>query len=243
MNIHRLSRAHAEEVYLSKAIHEGNKPEPSDQYKSDRLRERLLRLHSRYDDYKEYQFDYRFALDLYEILNVGNPKEFTLSLAADYDFWRFLSLDVVPDLVWYRHGSQSEYYYSKDVRIYLSTMWWYAHMSWQGSREKTEQVMMNNSTDTILNLVERPGRGGVHLDVYREIMRLYSYLDKSERTLEMSGMDGSSTVKVDLFRKVMVLHTAKTQVMNPDLHLCGARCYAEMLFRSVGARIGGEHDE
>lgn len=245
MNIQRLSRSRAEEVYNSlqhmfkgEAYHINLPPE------YERIREDLIRLFQEFKQYQDYQFDYRYALAIYRYFSSQNHHWFTLSLSADYDFWRYLSLVVVPDLVYQRHGTQKEYYYGKDVRIYLSTMWWYAHMSWQGSMEETEMTIENNTTDTILNLVERPGKKGVHLQVYRSIMKLYGLLGKIERRVSISDSDSEMTsVNVTLFRRVMTLHTAKSQVINPDLYECGALGYARMLFSSVGVRIGGEECE
>ncbi len=244
MIIQRISRSKAEEVYNSLEVFNGDTSHAKLSPHYSRIREDLIGLFKKFEQYRDYQFDYRFALALYDYFNTQKHSWFTLSLSADYDFWRYLSLVVVPDLVFQRHGTQKEYYYSKDVRIYLSTMWWYAHMSWQGSTEDTEQAIENNSTDTILNLVERPGKRGVHLMVYRAIMKYYGMLGKLERKVSISDSASEMTsVNVNLFRRVMTLHTAKSQVINPDLYERGASDYARMLFETVGVRIGGEECE
>ena len=49
-------------------------------------------------------------------------------------------------------------FYKKGVRLYSGKLWWYIHLSWQGDLEQTKSILINNSTDTILQIVERPGK-------------------------------------------------------------------------------------
>ena len=73
-----------------------------------------------------------------------------------------------------------------------------------------------NSTDTIVALVERCGRKGYRLDLYREIMK-----QKSE-----------NGIGIDEFRKLMVLNSAKIKNINPSLTSRGIIGYVEELVSS-----------
>ena len=79
------------------------------------------------------------------------------------------------------------------------------HLSWQGDEESTREILKDNSTDEILQLVDRCGRDGYRVDLYREIMKQYAEMDVTERR------------KDQVFRKMMVLNTAKVQVIEPAL--------------------------
>jgi hypothetical protein len=71
---------------------------------------------------QSYEYDLNFGIKLYEYFSKIDG--FNESIASDYDFWRYLSIKVVPDIVEKRHGLVPSYYYEKNVRIYLSTLWW-----------------------------------------------------------------------------------------------------------------------
>ena len=126
---------------------------------------------------KEYYIDVHFGLYLYEYL-LKQPG-FNIRVAANDDFWRYLSLKVVPNLVANRWGKDNEsHYWSKPARIWLRCIWWYIHLSWQGDIDSTAKVLDSPcfTTDTILNLEERTGRKGTYVEVYRKIMKKYSEL-------------------------------------------------------------------
>ena len=171
---------------------------------------------------KDYDIDLNFGLKLYAYLK--NVKGFNLRFAANDDFWRYLSLKVVPDLVSKRWGKENKsHFYERASRIWLRSLWWYIHLSWQGDEESTYEILKDNTTDEILNLVERAGRKGYYIDVYRNIMYFYSKAkNKGNR---------------QLFRKVMVLNTARCTVMEPALCLGGEREYVKSIFRDLGERV------
>lgn len=166
-----------------------------------------------------YRIDCDFGLDFYGLMN--SRYEMTPRTAADDDIWRYISLCVVPDLVTRRYGIDSpDRYYKKGNRIWLKACWWYIHLSWQGSREATLAAIKENSTDTILQLVDRSGKDGYRVDLYREIIGQYSRLKTSDRNM-------------DNFRKVMVLNTAKVRVIEPALTDGGEKAYIGKLFDSI----------
>lgn len=164
-----------------------------------------------------YKVDYIFGLKLYALLT---DKYFVRErLAANEGFWRFLSLKVVPDVVESRYSiNHPDRFWKKPKRVWLRVIWWYIYLSWQGTAEKTANVLSNNSTDEILQLVDRCGRGGYRVDLYRAIMRKYSKLDIQERR------------KSQIFRKMMVLNTARVQVMEPALSENGEDGYVDDLY-------------
>lgn len=66
---------------------------------------------------ENYAFDLDFAVKLYKYFDI-NSSIFDEVKASNYNFWYYLSLNVVPDLVTKRHGLVDSYFYSKNVRIY-----------------------------------------------------------------------------------------------------------------------------
>ena len=160
-----------------------------------------------------------------------------MRVAADDDFWRYLSLKVVPDLVAQRWGKDNEsHYWSRSTRIWLRSIWWYVHLSWQGSLEKTREILEceHFTTDTILNFEERSGRFGTYVDAYRYILLNYSQVSKEDIKRFSRGKSSDSD---DLFRVVMKLNTAKMLVLDPALYLGGLDAYAKSLFHDAGVII------
>lgn len=163
-----------------------------------------------------YQLDLQFGIKLYSTLN--QKYGMNVRLAATEGIWRYLSVCVVPDLIEKRYGKDHpDRFWKKPKRLWLRVLWWYIYLSWQGSEEETIAVLKDNSTDEILQLVDRCGRGGYRVDLYREMMLKNSKLDPAERR------------KKQLFRKMMVLNTARVQVMEPELTVGGNRGYVESL--------------
>ena len=163
-----------------------------------------------------YQVDLLFGLSLYDLLNA--KYEMNVRLAATEGIWRYLSVCVVPDLVERRYGKEHpDRFWKKPRRIWLRVLWWYIHLSWQGSFSSTKEILKENTTDEILQLVDRCGRGGYRVDLYRELMRKNAELNK---TVPKSQQ---------LFRKIMVLNTARVQVIEPALTLGGNRGYVDSL--------------
>lgn len=187
------------------------------------LRQKLLK--ARDDIFKEYQldgvekldykFDLLFGIRLFEILN-ENIKFYNRDAMND-DLWRYLSIKVIPDIVHSRWGFNEDHYFKTSRRIWLKTIWWYINLSWTGNIERTYRLLENNTTDTILQLVERPGIG-YNVEMYRELMKQYnSYSDSSRQ----------------LFRRVLKLNTARLLTTSPELVDGGIPQYVEDLFKAV----------
>lgn len=166
-----------------------------------------------------YEMDVHFGAALYQYLK--QKPWFTDRLASDDGFWRYMSLRVVPDLVGERWGNtNADHFYTKPSRIWLKTMWWYFYLSFNKDVETTKSMLLSDafSTDTILNLVERTGRCGTNIAVYRGIMTKYSALE------DVADKD---------FRNVMKLNTAKAVVIEPVFCDGGISGYVDSLFNEL----------
>lgn len=151
-----------------------------------------------------YQIDCLFGLKFYKLMN--EKYNMTIRIASNEKIWRYISVVIVPDIVEKRYGiGHPDRFWKKSNRIWLRCIWWYIHLSWQGSEKETFKILKDNSTDEILQLVDRCGRGGYRLGLYREIMRIYGEMDPIERR------------KSQIFRRLMVLNTARIQVIEPGL--------------------------
>ncbi|QYG32276.1 hypothetical protein K0O13_05355 [Mammaliicoccus sciuri] len=187
------------------------------------LREKLIQgrdeIYEKYDfdnsNKLEYKLDLLYGLQLYKILNEKNG--FINRVASNDDVWRYLSIRVIPDIVHSRWGLNEERYYRTPRRIWLKTIWWYIHLSWTGDEEKTYEILKNNTTDTIAQLVERPSIG-YHIEMYREIMLQYNNISDSSR---------------EIFRSILKLNTARILTTSPELVDGGIKKYVQDLFKSV----------
>ena len=190
---------------------------------------------------KPYQKDVQFGVRLKTYLEGQNW--FSLRLAADTDFWRYLSVMVVPDIVADRNGYNNEdYYWKKPSRIWLRSVWAYSFLSWQGSEEETIDLLSRCmfNTDTKLNLVERSGRMGTNIELYNLIMRAYGSLP----TATIKDYDSKTKTASDtLFRSVMRLNTAELLVKEPELCICGIEGYVTELFAEFNISVDLAKDE
>jgi hypothetical protein len=172
---------------------------------------------------RDYSTDLFFGLKLYAIFN-GDTFHMTLSDAANNDIWRYICVSIVPNIImdrWHKEGAPIpiDHFYTKPNRIYLKSLWWYIHLSWQDSEDETEKILRHNSTDTILNLVERSGQLGYQIDLYRAIMYKFSCPDSPLKAHDAA-----------LFRKIMKLNTAKVTNIEPALCAGGINGYVKELF-------------
>ena len=226
MRFKKLNKVESE-IAMSEWINSnGDIPKLTSEY--IKIREELITIHNevRKNYSKDYEIDLYFGIKLYNyFLGIQG---FNMRVASDDDFWRYLSLKVVPDLVCTRWGlDNASHYYERTTRIWLKTIWWYIHLSWQGDEQSTVEVLVNNTTDEILNLVERAGRKGYYVEVYRNIMYFYSKVPMERKYIKKDkGTDR-------LFRQIMILNTARTTVMEPSLCLGGEREYVKGIFKDL----------
>ena len=239
MQIKELNRAKSKQAMASWIAGNGELPALTGDYLL--LREMIENLSASIEknnsEHSDYYTDIHIGLGLYHYLSQQNG--FSLRAAANDDFWRYISLVVAPHIVAKRWNKENEdHYWAKSSRIWFRQMWWYIFLSWQGDLKDTEAVLSsaNFSTDTILNLVERTGRNGTYIDVYRYIMYYYSNLHPSvinSFNEKVKQYDKHAT----LFRTIMKLNTAKTLVIDPSLYLGGADEFAKSLFREAGVNL------
>jgi hypothetical protein len=174
----------------------------------------------------DYGFDLEMASQIYEYFN--SLDFFNETVASNYGFWRYVCVKVVPDLTYRRHGYVPAYFYEKSVRLYIPTLWWYFHMSWQGTADETKKILRSLNTDYIMQLVERPGREGTYLGTTRAIMK---YLGKLPPAVTSKKVGNSI-----LFRRVMIQNTAKNE--NYNLAIDGKTDqYVKDLFESCGVEV------
>lgn len=164
----------------------------------------------------KYKFDLQFGLKFYTLLN--NKYGFNLREACDDDVWRYISICVIPDIVKYRWKINEGRFWKESRRIYIKTLWWYVYLSWQGSKADTYKILKNNTTDEIVQLVERSGAMGYRVSLYRKIVKYYGNIDVKKRTR-------------NIFRKVMKLNTARLTVVEPMLVHGGEDMYIKELFK------------
>lgn len=164
-----------------------------------------------------YRFDLMFGLKLFEYMQ--GHTDMNSKRASDLGIWRYISIKVVPDIVYRRWGDNPSRYWKSPRRIWLKSLWWYIYLSWQGSIESTYEVLKNNSTDEVVQLTERIGRFGYRVKLYRAIMKEYGSLDR-----DIKKRNGQ------IFRKVMKLNTARASVIEPGLMDGGEDQYARNLF-------------
>jgi hypothetical protein len=199
----------------------------------EEIRRKLLAIVSLYDPISSSHasgpgaYDIKVGLALYRVLAEAGMDVRT---AADDGWWRFLSLRVLPDLVKSRWDSAPPVRFWKGrSRIWLRAMWWTVHLTWQGSEEDTRKVLESVTTDTVVQLVERPGKGGFRIDLTRLIFQ--------KRRLRKPSQEQ--------FRAIMKLNTAQIVLKEPQFCEGGLSGYVDALFTDVGCApidLNDDHD-
>lgn len=192
-----------------------------------------------------YFIDIHFGVFLYNQLN--EIDWMSLRVAANDEFWAYLSVKVVPDIVLNRYKSLNENkesksrledrFYKAPARIWLKTLWWFINIAWQGDSKTTIDLLKKPvfTSDEMVCITERPGKNGMFISLYREILKYYSNLDKEvlESYKKYLRKGNSDT----LMRAVIRLHTAKATVMDPCLYEGGIEGYVDDLFNEFIKKI------
>ncbi len=101
-------------------------------------------------------------------------------------------------------------------------------MCYQGSIEKTYDCLKDKSTDYILQIVERPGRDGMFIEVSRLIVHYLSILPEEITSKEYDGQS--------LLRRVMIQNTARGTNYNMIFDN-KADEYVKNIFSSCGVEV------
>lgn len=189
------------------------------------LRRQVLALVSLYDSVEKNHairsgvYDVKVGLALFRVLTEAGMD---IRTAADDGWWRFLSLKVLPDLVKSRwDGAPPVRFWKGRSRIWLRAMWWTVYLTWQDSEEGTREILEGVTTDTVVQLVERPGKGGFRVDLTRMIFKMRQLRKPSQ----------------DQFRAIMKLNTAQIVLKEPLLCEGGLFGYVDALFADVGCAL------
>lgn len=178
-----------------------------------------------------YPVDVEVGLAAYNCLN---ELGFTIVDAANDDIWRYLTVKVIPDLTYMRYPDpdmqakeagcriNKKRFFSHTRRIWIKTLWWYVHLSWQGDTESTRAVIEGNGSNIISHFIETPGRG-YRVDLYRQLMKMYS--EQPEK-------------KDKLFRSIAKLNGAECRNVEPALMKGGVEEYCHILFKKINAHEG-----
>lgn len=182
---------------------------------------------------KKYYIDCYFGIELFKILH---SFKFKLHDASNVNVWRYISLYIIPDLVYDRHGNKDKYFYSVANRIWLRTIWWYCMLSMQTKIkdmkkvydfEKTLNIIIEFNTDYILNIVDRAGSDGFRIELVKEIItQFYERRDSIKRYFN----NDSSKADREFPRRIMLLNVARLEVYEPTTYEGGIKGYVNDLF-------------
>lgn len=178
------------------------------------LHERENFLQDSNNKVKSHGYDLRLGMLLYHVLK--DEYNFNERAASRDEIWRYLSLEVCPDIVYERYELNDLRFYRSTRRIWLRSIWWYIHLSWQGSVEETLEILNNNSADDILQLIDRSGTGGYRVEFTRELMRQHHEYNDTQIPF--------------LFRRVLKLNTARLNMIEPSLVEGGVPKYVNDLY-------------
>ena len=171
----------------------------------------------------DYAIDLNVGFALYRCLSpMKQDLHFTNVVANDDDFWRYLTCIILPDITYARYPQPrkgdiriaKKRFYLHTRRIWPKTLWWYIHLSWQGSEEATREVLRDLGTDTIGQLIERTGKG-YRLPLYRELMRAYAQVP---------------TKSAELFKRIQAQNTVNCKTVEPALTVDGEEGYIRSVF-------------
>lgn len=217
-------------------------PEPSDVYSEihERLKTRYLECKSKtssgaYDGYRSPEY----ALDLemgHEIMIVLHDYGFSPRDASNDEIWLYVNRYVIPDIIFDRFSKKEskrrpelvqDRFYDNSRRFYPKMLWWYYYISWQEVSdnwyeclEATKNILRNNQSNDISQLIERAGTG-YPLAVYKEIMKQYSIAVENRRSTD------------NLLSKVLKLNIVRMQSIEPELMPGGISNYVQGLFSEV----------
>ena len=200
-------------------------------FEYEELRNRIIEVYKEAKTKGGYETDLKVGLALYKEFNPENG--FSFVMASDDDIWRYLSCKVFPDITYERYPTPEQEirekgghlnhkrFYLHTRRIWVKTLWWYVFLSWQGSEEKTYEVLKGFGTDTISDLIERTGQG-YRLILYRRLMEAYSKVDNKSS---------------NLFNSIQKQNLVDCRTTEPALVKNAEKGYVGMLFKQLSIDI------
>lgn len=216
LEIRGLSKPQARRRFADLQI-DGFHPKPELPPALDEIRQSVLLAYSSVASASEITRDRTVGLALYAAIP---PGRISLRAAADDGVWRYLSLDVFPDLVHQRNPSAGdEWFWNSRWRIWLKRVWWLIYLSWQGDADSTRSVLQRWTTDTVAQFVERPGRG-FRVDLCRSIAA-----ESAKRKFDEAH-----------FRRIMKLNTAWLATFDPTVTAALLQPYVERLFSATASQ-------
>lgn len=183
------------------------------------LREHMLKAFDSVDEQRkgaklprDYATDLFCGLSLYEFLA---SKGFGIWQAADDNVWRYIAVQVIPDIVHKRLGGE----FSKDAfsgrrssRFWVRNIWWYVYLSLAVSDGKadyaeTEKILSRNDTDILAGVVDHQGRG-FRIDLFRKMMKMFDDFCRAGKLV---------CSREDVFRYLIKEYQIRTAVVDPEL--------------------------
>lgn len=196
-------------------------------FEYEELRNKIISVYKEAKAKGGYETDLKVGIALFKEFNPENG--FSYVMASDDDIWRYLSCKVFPDITYERYPKPEKEirekgghlnhkrFYSHTRRIWVKTLWWYIFLSWQGSADKTYEVLKDFGTDTISDLIERTGQG-YRLILYRRLMEAYSRVENKSS---------------DLFNSIQKQNLVDCRTTEPALVKNAEKGYVEALFKQL----------
>ena len=175
----------------------------------------------------DFQQKLAFGLSLYSILE-NEPYKISLPDAANDNVWRYLSVFLVPDILYrsYNNNVPDTHLYRRKWRIFLKTFWWLIYLAGipgndgKLDKERTWEILSVHQNDLKDSLLDRSG-SGFRRDFIRVLVQKYTTWQKKNY----------QTFEQDAFRYLMKLYHITTQVIDPDL--AGYDDFADELIEKV----------
>ena len=173
---------------------------------------------------RAYLYDLEFGLRMYNYLS---ELGFGLWEAADNGCWAYISIKIVPDIVYNRWGDYNEdRFYKRNWRLWLKALWWYVHITEDSASAKfdidsTRELLKGNSQDIIYLLLDHVG-DGFRDSTYHLLMKRYC------EACNANEIGGNHE---DFFRSIMLQHQINSTVIDPVLS--NEKAYVEALYSRV----------
>lgn len=167
---------------------------------------------------EKYCEDIIFGSKVYEIFS-KEPYKIGIREASNDNFWRYIQISVVPNIIKERWGDNPDRFYALSRRLYLRIIWWFVFLAYDGTLEKTKKLLLseNFTSNTLAGIVERSGQNGYRFEVINSFIKKMSELNVPDSE----------------FRKLAVLNSARLKAVNPYLYDGGINKYNEDLINEI----------